>query len=250
MPTRDERWPAGTPCWVDLSSPDLDTAKAFYSSLLGWDYREADGGYLLCLVRDREASGLMAQQSPEQVPAWTLYFATDDVDAHAKAITEAGGALLMGPETIGPWGRMAYAQDPTGAAFGLWQADRLLGVRIYNEPGALVWEDAETSDPAAAKAFYSKLFGFTWEQMEGDFDYATFSLGGDPLGGLGQLSSPDATPGWRAYFGVADTDAAVAAALASAGRVVTPAMDTPYGRMARLADPAGAALTVMSTTAG
>ena len=38
MPTRDTPWPNGTPCWVDLGAADLDAAKAFYSSILGWEY--------------------------------------------------------------------------------------------------------------------------------------------------------------------------------------------------------------------
>ena len=211
MPTRDERWPAGTPCWVDLSTPDVAAAQEFYGTVLGWDFREAEGGYWLCLCGGREAAGMMALQAPEQPVAWTVYFASDDVDAHAKAITDAGGTLVLAPMEAGAWGRLAVGADPTGATFGLWQASELPGVRVYNEPGSLTWEDAAVTDTAAAQAFYASVFGFTFTPMEGGDDYATFALGGDPLGGLGGLGQDD-RPGWTAYFAVADADLAVAAA--------------------------------------
>ncbi|TDP92102.1 VOC family protein [Labedaea rhizosphaerae] len=35
MITRDTPWPAGTPCWVDVSVPDLEKARKFYGELLG-----------------------------------------------------------------------------------------------------------------------------------------------------------------------------------------------------------------------
>jgi predicted enzyme related to lactoylglutathione lyase len=35
MSTRNEPWPAGTPCWVDLSVRDREAAQQFYSALLG-----------------------------------------------------------------------------------------------------------------------------------------------------------------------------------------------------------------------
>ena len=37
MVTRDTRWPAGTPCWVDVTVDDIPKAVAFYRALFGWD---------------------------------------------------------------------------------------------------------------------------------------------------------------------------------------------------------------------
>ncbi len=46
--------PTGTPCWVDISVPDVEAAKAFYAELLGWecrtDPRPEAGGYTMCFV--------------------------------------------------------------------------------------------------------------------------------------------------------------------------------------------------------
>ena len=41
MPTSDEDWPNGTPCWVDVLVTDPAAAKTFYSSLFGWEFRMA-----------------------------------------------------------------------------------------------------------------------------------------------------------------------------------------------------------------
>jgi predicted enzyme related to lactoylglutathione lyase len=62
----------------------------------------------------------------------------------------------------------------------------------------------------------------------------------------GMMGQPAGTPShWVAYFAVADVDTAVAAAEQAGGRVLTPPFDTPYGRMAPIADPFGATFMLM-----
>ncbi|MDQ3152238.1 MAG: hypothetical protein M3R63_11120, partial [Actinomycetota bacterium] len=61
--------------------------------------------------------------------------------------------------------------------------------------------------------------------------------------------APEGTPGhWVAYFAVADVDTSVAAAERGGGSCVRPAQDTPFGRMASLVDPFGAAFAVHGPT--
>ncbi len=67
-----------------------------------------------------------------------------------------------------------------------------------------------------------------------------------PLGGLGGLQ-PGAPKGWQTCFAVTSADEAVGAVQGGGGRVTTPPMDTPFGRMACLADPDGATFMVMTT---
>jgi predicted enzyme related to lactoylglutathione lyase len=255
MSTRTSRWPAGIPCWADLSVPDVDAAVAFYESVLGWtatDSGEEYGGYRIASVRDAAAAGIGPQMAEGFPVAWTLYLATDDADAAAAAVTAHGGTLLMPPGDVGPMGRMAIAADPSGAVFGLWQAGQMIGASLVNEPGGLVWEDLRSTDPAAAQEFYRAVFGYRYEPVEmAGPDYGTFSLPDEraPLGGMGgMMGSPDGTPShWLVYFGVESTDAAVAAAEAAGGKVVMPAMDSPYGRVAAVADPVGATFCVIET---
>ena len=104
-------------------------------------------------------------------------------------------------------GTMVIALDPQGNPFGLWQSGMHTGVQIHNEPGALAWNEAMVDDTAAAKQFYTAVFGFTFDadgaEMAGEgMDYATFSTGGNPLGGLG-ASDPSMPKGWLTCFSVA-----------------------------------------------
>ncbi len=247
MPTRDTPWPNGTPCWVDLGTPDMDAAQSFYSSVLGWTYSggEAEyGGYAMVSKDGRLAAGMGPQQDPDDPPRWTTYFAADDADAVVARVTEAGGSVLAPPMDVGPSGRMAILADPQGNPFGIWQAGSTTGVEIYNEPGALVWNEAAVDDPAAAREFYTAVFGFSWEEVPGAEGYSTFATAERPLGGLGGVS-PGLPRGWSTCFSVADTDAAVRAVEAGGGKVLMAAEDTPFGRFAVVADPWGASFSVM-----
>ncbi|MGY1594529.1 VOC family protein [Geodermatophilus sp. SYSU D00708] len=249
MPTRNTPWPAGTPCWVDYGAADIDAAKDFYGRLFGWEYEGGDpeyGGYLNAHRNGQPAAGMGPLMNPGDSPSWTTYFATDDSQATATRIREAGGTVVVEPMEVGPMGTMTIAVDPQGNAFGLWQSGTHTGYRIYNEPGSLVWNEAAVDDPEAARRFYSAVFGFTFDAvpMDGEMDYTTFATGGNPLGGLGS-HQPGSPKGWTTCFSVASTDDAVAAVEAAGGKVTMAATDTEFGRFAVLEDPWGAPFSVM-----
>lgn len=254
MSIRTSQWPAGVPCWADLTAPDGDAAKAFYAEVLGWTYQDTEaayGGYAIAEVRGAAAGGIGPQQ--DGAPnAWTLYLASDDVDETADSITQRGGAVLMPPGDVGDLGRMCIAADPTGAPFGVWQAGTHIGAAVVNEPGGLTWEDLRSPDPDAARAFYVSVFGYRSDPLpDAGPDYATFALAGEeaPLGGMGGMMGAEGQPAhWLVYFGVADAAAAVTAAERGGGSVLMRDFDTPYGRMAGLADPTGAAFWVVQTS--
>jgi predicted enzyme related to lactoylglutathione lyase len=252
MPERDTPWPNGTPCWVDLGTPDPDAAKPFYASVLGWTYAGGEpgqGDYLMCLRNGRKAAGMGPQQDPDDPPRWTTYFAADDVDATAARVTAAGGSVLAPPMDVGPAGRMAMCADPQDHPFGLWQAGETTGVEVFNEPGSLVWNEAAVADPDAARQFYGAVFDFSWEEIPGADGYTTFNSDGPPLGGLSGIS-PGLPTGWSTCFSVASCDDAVAAVEAAGGKVLMAAQDTEFGRFAVVADPWGASFSVMSEISG
>jgi uncharacterized protein len=255
MSTRDTAWPPGTPCWADLSSPDVAAARDFYGAVLGWSFTETGdeyGGYVMADVEGSSVAGIGPQQDGSPT-AWTLYLASDDVDETAEAVTAAGGTVVLPAMDVGDMGRMIIAADPSGGAFGVWQAVRHVGAERVNEPGALTWEDLRSTDPEAARAFYAEVFGYRGEAVEGaSDDYQLFALpGGDALGGIGgMMGGPEGLPShWLVYFGVSDVDSAVTVAESHGGKAMAPAFDTPYGRMAALSDPAGAVLWVVGVPA-
>ena len=258
MVTRDTRWPAGTPCWVDVLVDDIPKAIAFYETLFGWDIQVGGpevGGYSIAHSGGRIVAAISPKMGPpEAPPAWTTYLATDNVDATAAKITDAGGQILAGPMDVMSEGRMAVAMDPAGAAFGLWQGANTTGIGLANEPGSLSWNEQLSRDFAASKSFYQNVFGYDYQDMSGDgFKYAMLMLDGHEVGGIGEY--PEGTPAevpaaWGAYFMVEDTDAAMAKAVELGGSVVRPAADTPYGRMGTVTDDHGAVFSVMTPPAG
>lgn len=112
--------------------------------------------------------------------------------------------------------------------------------------GRFVWHDLLTTDPEAAKAFYTAVVGWgttTWDQME--TPYTMWTAGETPIGGIMQKPAEavaaGAKPEWLAYVTVPDVDAAAARATALGGKVMAPPRDIPtVGRFAVLADPQGA----------
>ena len=138
MPVRDEAWPEGTPCWVDAQLDDLDKGQEFYAALFGWTFESSDdpqyGGYRIASLDGRPVAGLGPKPGP-MPSAWSTYLAVDDADATAAKITEAGGQLMMPVFDVGRMGRMTFATDVNGAAFGLWQQLEHRGVGDLQRPG-------------------------------------------------------------------------------------------------------------------
>src|SRR5688572_26846721 len=123
--TQRTSYPEGAPCWADLSTPDLQGALRFYGPLLGWTFDEpqADMGHYTMARRNGKLVAGLAPKMPGQdfPPAWSVYMWTDNIDETARRITDAGGKLLMPPMDIPNAGKMLFAFDSTGAAFGAWQ---------------------------------------------------------------------------------------------------------------------------------
>jgi uncharacterized protein len=254
MTTRDEPWPQGTPCWIDGMVPDLQVGRDFYAGLFGWEMVDTgpeSGGYTIARLSGRPVAGI-GEPPPdnEMPPVWTTYIAVDDVDAIAARARELGGKVFMEPMDVMDEGRMAIVADPTGAVFGLWQQRNHRGAEIYNEPGALTWNECMTRDYSRAGKFYTDLFGYTADEVGDDgMKYSVLYLDGSPIGGLGELGADmpaDIPPHWMSYFAVADADDTVKRASELGGQVRMPPMDTPYGRLAVLAGPQGEVFAVIA----
>jgi predicted enzyme related to lactoylglutathione lyase len=122
---------------------------------------------------------------------------------------------------------------------------------VANEPGSVTWNENMSRNYEGNKAFYHEVFGYDYGDISADgMQYATLDLDGRQAGGIGAIGpeQPAETPAyWLPYFGVADTDAAVAKIAELGGRAVAPPFDTPYGRMAVVADDQGAVFAVMTS---
>lgn len=244
----------GTPCWIDLTTPDVVGAARFYSGLFGWEAVDQGvefGGYRMCHLRGKPVAGMGPAQLPDVPPSWTTYLSVTDADHATKAITAAGGQVFVEPMEIPSSGRMAVFGDPGGAAFGIWEPGGFGGAQLVNEPGTLSWNELATRHPDGATSFYQAVFG--WEadvQSMGDEQYTMWNLGGRPIGGMmpmGERWPAEVPPHWVVYFSVEDADTTAAKAAELGGQVSVPPTDIPVGRFAALTDPFGAAFSIVKT---
>jgi predicted enzyme related to lactoylglutathione lyase len=114
-------------------------------------------------------------------------------------------------------------------------------------PGTFSWVDLQTTDLAAAKKFYSDLFGWKGEDqpMPQGGAYTMARVGGKDVAGMSGLMPEQqkmgVPPHWNCYVTVTNVDDAVKKATSLGGKAVMPAMDVmDAGRMAVLEDPSGA----------
>lgn len=252
MPTRD-RAPVGAPCWVGLTTGDVEGARAFYSSVLGWTSSDPDpnfGGYFMFFRGEVPVAGGSGPMMPGIPDHWDIFIATDDIDAAVGRAAAAGGTVVAPSMTVGSLGKMAMVSGGDGAVIGLWEPADFPGFTVYDEAGAPRWFELHTTGYDDAVAFNADVFAWTTSTMSDtpEFRYTVAVDGETNLAGVMDASTylPDGAPSfWTVYFGVEDVDAAVATALAHGGAVVMEAADTPYGRLAALADPTGAQFRVM-----
>jgi predicted enzyme related to lactoylglutathione lyase len=258
MPEISEFQP-GLPSWVDLSTPDPDESATFYGQVLGWKAEEAGdaeeyGGYRIFLKDDKQVGGLMKIQQEGQPPSWNVYISVSDADETAEKVKEAGGEVIVEPMDVADQDRMAFFADPTGAAFGIWQAKEQTGADMVSEPGAPAWHQVNTRDPEKAEEFYREVFGWDSERVDtGGADYWELKADGKPAGGLFRMGddfSDEVPAHWIVYFAVEDTDSATESAKEGGAQVRSEPFDTEAGRIAVMTDPHGAAFALIAQGAG
>jgi uncharacterized protein len=253
------KYEPGTFCWVELATTDADAAKSFYTELLGCEAEDrpvGEGMTYKTLHRDGDnLGGLMEQQAAQREagvpPNWASYVSVEDVDAAAARAAELGGTVHAQPFDVMELGRMAVIQDPTGAIFGTWQPKENIGAQRVNEPGCWCWNELQTRDAEAAKAFYSELFGWSFEPIDTrggpemsqvnnatGWRIANLTTMGEQRGG--------APANWLVYFAVDSCDDAVSRTREHGGGTLFGPLDIPVGRFAILRDPQGAAFGVLS----
>jgi predicted enzyme related to lactoylglutathione lyase len=259
MTTRD-RAPIGSPCWADLWTSDVEGSRRFYGELFGWEAQEPSeefGGYFMFTRNGVPVAGGMGDMG-DDMPAnntWKIYLATDDIDKTAAAVVAQGGQIVAPSMPIADLGVQLVLVDPTGANLGAWQPMTFPGFTAMNEHGAPSWCELFTRDHAAAVDFYRSVFH--WETTDvGDGDEFRYTTMQDPTG-QGDLAGimdanmwlPDGTPAyWSIYWEVDDADATAAKAKDLGGSVVAGPEDSPYGRLATVADPAGAQFKLRTVT--
>jgi len=249
----------GTFSWVELGTTNADAAKKFYASLFGWEPKDTPTGdagtYTLLMLGGREVGGLSNMQKEQLTqgvpPHWLPYIAVASADETTKKAETLGAMVLAGPFDVMEHGRMSVIQDPTGAAFAIWQAKSHPGAGVRDEPGSISWCELLTNDAAKAGKFYTGLFGWSLQEMPmPGMKYTVFTRGTSQVGGMMTIMKEwgPMPSNWLTYFAVADCNGTAEKAKKLGGTIMKAPDDIPgVGRFAILGDPQGGTFAILQS---
>ncbi|MGW2783716.1 VOC family protein [Streptomyces populi] len=120
----------GSLCWVELVTPDIMAAAAFYNSVFGWETSAVSfpGGIYTCVnpagTEEEGVFGGLMPLADDPVEArtgayWLPYIEVPDTDAVVARAQGLGGAVRMPATDLEGVGRMAKLADPYGARFAV-----------------------------------------------------------------------------------------------------------------------------------
>jgi uncharacterized protein len=107
---------------LELNTPDLEKAKAFYGQLFGWSFIDnpMPMGIYSTFKPDSGPGGGMVSM-PDAPTAWLAYVGVDDIHASTKKAGLLGAQVLGDSIEIPEVGWMSILIDPTGAKIALFQ---------------------------------------------------------------------------------------------------------------------------------
>ncbi len=112
----------GTINWHDLTVPNADEVRDFYSAVVGWTYEGLDmGGYEDYVMKSPSGDGVSgichARGVNAGVPAqWLLYITVANLAESLEKVVANGGEIVYRSNG----GTMAVIKDPAGAVCALY----------------------------------------------------------------------------------------------------------------------------------
>ncbi|MEU9442955.1 VOC family protein [Streptomyces sp. NPDC048304] len=128
----------GSLCWVELYTPDIAAAAAFYHQVLGLETSAVPfpGGTYTCVNpstggEDAMFGGIVPPaDDPSEAgssPYWLPYFEVEDTDSVVERAQQLGGQVRMPATTMEGIGRTAKLTDPYGARFAVIKSESQQG---------------------------------------------------------------------------------------------------------------------------
>jgi len=258
QPTNPETHP-GKIIFAELITPDLTSAKQFYSGLFGWTFqttRVGSADYAQAYMNGYPVAGIIQKTVPSnehRQSAWLTFISTRNVDATKTIALQHGAKVLVEPKDVPNRGRQAVFADPQGATFAVLSSTSGDPADSLAEPGEWIWSSLISSDPENGAAFYQALFNYEIFETEPTINsqhlimastkYARASANSLPANGLNRHSH------WINYVRVVDATAMSAKVVSLGGHVlVEPRVDRDGGRVAIVSDPSGAPFGLLEWT--
>lgn len=109
----------------EIPASNIEDLKTFYAKLFGWKFQNFPGSTEYWLINTAPEGkgvngGLFKRQKKEQTPV--NYILVESVEKYSKKIEELGGKILVPKEEIPQVGFWAYAIDPEGNQFGIFES--------------------------------------------------------------------------------------------------------------------------------
>ena len=113
----------GVICHVEIPTRDVERARSFYGSVLGWTFQSMpDLNYTLFFTREGGIGGGFFTPDEGLEPKVVNYVLVSDLEPFVEKVQEAGGTLVRGRTEVPHVGWFALVTDPDGNLFGLWQS--------------------------------------------------------------------------------------------------------------------------------
>jgi len=243
--------------WYELITTDIEAAKAFYATIVGWGTQDASlpsMAYTFFTIGNVPVSGLMALPHDAQkigaMAHWMGYVGVDDVDDAVDRTRQLGGTVHVLPTDTPDISRFSVVADPQKATLAL-----VKGLKSgqeqsaeLNTPGHVGWHELLAADWEKAFTFYSALFG--WQKADAHVGamgkYQQFSVGEETIGGMLTKPATLPFPFWLYYFNVNDIEAAAKRVKAAGGQILYGPTDAPGGAwIVHCTDPQGAIFALL-----
>jgi predicted enzyme related to lactoylglutathione lyase len=239
--------------WADLVTDDVVGARRFYGDLFNWTFRDL-GGYVVAANEERPLCGIFHRDRPadrpQARPRWFGYVSVSSVEKAKRAVMQAGGRVLAAPRTLPKRGEQAIFADTEGALFGVMKSASGDPPDFMAEPGDWIWVQLLSRDARKASEFYRAVGGYeVIENTAGNrlSDYVLASKGyARATVRTIPESRPQVQPSWLPFVRVKSVRESVALAKRLGGKtLLEPKPELFEGRVAVVADPAGAAIGLL-----
>ena len=213
----------GTPCWVDLATPDLEAAAEFYGALFGWEIPELPnsaemGGYRRAKKDGKDVAGVYAADAGGPAAGLgDLRLASTDADATAargqrgrrhddrRADGRRGPTARWRSSPTRP-APSSGSGSPAPSPAPSWSTSRLPSAGTSSTPAT----------PPPPRSSTARVFGWALrgrKSPSGPGTYTVWTVGEAMVGGMLDMNAlgipAEVPPHWLVYFTVEDTDAAV-----------------------------------------